>query len=296
MKLLYNSKFLGHSCNAGHPESPERLKFFQSEEETRLINGEQYLELCHSRQYISLVKEYCKKQLWLSQDTFTCADSFETACYAVSAAVQASESNAFALVRPPGHHAGIASGEGFCIFNNIAIAVKRLLQKGQRVFVFDFDLHHGNGTQEILEKEPNAFYFSTHQAGIYPGTGMDSGKNFTNIPLNAGCRDVEYVRLLEKKLSPALKAFKPDVVALSAGFDSYYKDFSAKGFLGSGKESELSKEDFTAKAQASALGFSLTKRSFEKIKELVTPYNHFAVLEGGYNPESIREGVNVFLE
>jgi len=276
MKLIYNSKFLGHSCTKGpHPESPERLKFFQSEKETRVVNGEGYLELAHSKEYVKLVKEYSRKEFNLSQDTYLCKNSFETACYAVGAAVQSSQTKAFALVRPPGHHAGIAKGHGFCLFNNMAIAVKHLLKKKKRVFVFDFDLHHGDGTQEILEGEKDAFYFSTHQLGEFPETGTENGKNFTNVQLHAGARDVEFIGVLERRLMPAIKKFNPDVVGLSAGFDCYYKD---NNVLHQGT------------------GFSLTKRSFQKIKELLSPYNVFAVLEGGYNPESIWEGVSVFLE
>ena len=297
MKLLYNSKFLGHSCPSGiHPESPERLKFFQSEKETRLVFDEKVLELAHRKEYINLVREYCKKQLWLDSDTFTSLDSFETAVYAANSAIQASETGAFALVRPPGHHAGIAKGEGFCLFNNMAIAVKHLLAKGKRVFVFDFDLHHGNGTQEILQGEKNAFYFSTHQLGIYPGTGLESGKNLINVPLHAGCRDVEFIRVLEKKLMPAIEKFNPDITGLSAGFDCYYKDFNSQGFLYAPEKTPESGEFFYGEPKEKSLGFSLTKRSFKKIKELLSSYKTFAVLEGGYNPESIWEGVNEFLD
>lgn len=299
MKLLYNSKFLGHSCRQGfHPEGPERLKFFQGEKESRLVgNGEDFLELAHSKAYVKLVKEYCKKQLYLNEDTYTCNDTFETACYAVSASIQAAKNpGTFALVRPPGHHAGIAKGEGFCIFNNMAIAVKHLLSKEKRVFVFDFDLHHGNGTQEILQGEKDAFYFSTHQQDIYPGTGLKSEKNFINVPLRAGCRDVEFIGVLERKLMPAIEKFNPDIIGLSAGFDVYYKDFNAQGYLYSKEKNTESKEEFYGKPDEKSLGFSLTKRSFKKIKELLSSYKTFAVLEGGYNPESVWEGVNEFLD
>jgi len=295
MKLIYNHKFLGHKCQKEHPESPERLKYFSGEKETRIMNGEQYLSLAHDKAYINLVKEYSAKGLWLSEDTFLEKDSFETACYAVGAAVQAAESKGFALVRPPGHHAGIAKGHGFCLFNNMAIAAKYLLKKKKRVFVFDFDLHHGDGTQEILENEKDAFYFSTHQIDIFPFTGMANGKNFINVPMRAGSRDVEFIGVLERKLLPAIEKFKPDVIGLSAGFDCYFKDFSENGSLYSNGE-EPPAETPEERSAENALGFFFTKRSFKRLKELLAPYNCFAVLEGGYNPESVFEGVKEFLD
>ncbi len=273
MRLLYNSVFLKHACGKQHAESPGRLSFFGHLPDSRVINGEKFLRLCHTQEHIDSVRQYSSNSLSLGPDTYTCRDSFESACYAAGAAVQASEGGVFALVRPPGHHASMDRSEGFCLFNNTAIASRHLLKKGKRVFVLDFDLHHGNGTQELLKREKNAMYFSTHLEGVYPGTGERSAGNALNFPLRAGARDVEYISLLEKRLVPALEEFMPDTVAVSAGFDSYYKDM---GLLGEGT------------------GFSLTRRSYEKIKQILSTYNHFMVLEGGYNPESVFEGVSVF--
>ncbi|MFH1256971.1 MAG: histone deacetylase [Candidatus Diapherotrites archaeon] len=274
MRIIYNSIFLQHDTGS-HPENPARLSMFSHLKDSRIVNGEGYLKLTHSDAYIEYVKKTAKEKGSLSQDTPLSEKSFEVACYAVGAAIGAAETQSFALVRPPGHHASENNGMGFCLFNNIAIAAKYLLKKGKRVFVFDFDLHHGNGTQAILESEENCHYFSIHQADAFPGTGTESGKNFSNYPLHGTVLDVTYVRLLEQKLAPALKEFAPDIVAVSAGFDSYYKD---KGVLGPNT------------------GFELTKRSYEKIKEILAKYPHFMVLEGGYNPESVFEGANVFAE
>lgn len=275
MKLLYNSKFLLHNFE-GHLENKKRLGFFSNSPETRVVSGEQYLELCHSKEYIDLVKRVSNAGWgFLDSDTFITKESFETACYAVGASVKAAEEKSFALLRPPGHHACFDSGMGFCLFNNMAIAAKYLAKKGKRVFVIDFDLHHGNGTQELLAKEENCHYFSLHQFPAFPGTGRNSEKNCTNITLPYRIVDTTYIRQLENKLLPEIKKFQPDVIGLSAGFDSYYKDL-----------------DLLQKGA----GFNLTKRSYLKIKEIISAYDCFAVLEGGYNPESIKDGVSIFIE
>ena len=273
MKLIYNKIFLQHDID--HPENKNRLYYFKNLIDTKIENGERYLELVHSPSYINFVKEACKREAPLDPDTMICKRSYEVACYAVGAAILAAKENGFALVRPPGHHASHDKAGGFCIFNNIAIATKFLLKKGKRVFILDFDLHHGNGTQEIFLGEKNVLYFSLHQSPLYPGTGLESEKNCINIPLPFGTEDAEYVNELERKLIPTLRKFKPDIVGVSAGFDGYYKDFCYMN---------------------PSAGFKLTKKSYEKIKEILKPYKTFFVLEGGYNPESIREGVKVFLD
>lgn len=274
MELIYNSIFLEHDTGE-HPENASRLKHFKGVKETDVPNGEKYLELAHSRKYIDYVIKRCEQEGFLDADTLVSKRSYEVACYAVGATIMAAEQEAFALVRPPGHHACADRGMGFCIFNNIAITTKYLVKKGKNVFVFDFDLHHGNGTQEILEGEPNTFYFSLHQSPCYPGTGRSSGKNYINIPLQIGTGDEDYIKKLEGKLLPALEKFKPDIVGVSAGFDSYHKDFC---YMNPGA------------------GFRLTEKSYEKIKEILKPYKTFYVLEGGYNPESIKEGVDILIK
>lgn len=270
MKLIYNKIFLEHN-NEGHPENSSRLKYFQDYPDTNIEDGEEYLGLAHSKEYIKKIKEASKKEEWLDGDTYTNKNSFKVACCAVGATIMAAKQGGFALVRPPGHHAGLRP-MGFCLFNNIAIAAKYLINKGKRVFIIDFDIHHGNGTQELLINNKDIIYFSTHQHG-YPGTGLTNESNCINILFHMGTEDKEYIKILKEKLAPKLKEFKPDVIGVSAGFDSYYKDFM---YMNPG------------------IGFKLTKKSYLFIKEVLQDYNHFFVLEGGYNPESIKEGVGVF--
>lgn len=273
MKLIYNKKFLGHK-NINHPENANRLKYFKEYKETKIEYDEKYLELVHTKDHINKIKDLSAKETPYNADTPLFKDSYETAVYAASASVLAAKSNSFALIRPPGHHAGKDFGGGFCLFNNMAIAVQYLINKGLKVFVIDFDIHFGNGTYDILLGKDNCFYFSTQQKDVFPGVS-DNMKNCYSVSLDYGISDEEYIKILEKELIPLLDKFKPDVVGLSAGFDGFYSDFN---YLCPG------------------LGFKITEKSLLKIKEISSKYSYFGVLEGGYNSLSILKGVSVFLE
>ncbi len=272
MKLIYNKIFLEHDTG-NHPENKDRLKNFFKLPDTKLENGEKYLKLVHPQKYIEIVKAASKNQWFLDADTPLSKNSYEVACYAVGATIKAAEQNAFALVRPPGHHAMPSQAMGFCIFNNIAIATLHLLKNKKRIFILDIDVHHGNGTEEILLNKKNAMYCSLHQVYAYPGSGSKSHDNCINIPLPLGTKDEEYIKNLNKFVKPELEKFDPDTVGISAGFDSYYKDF---------------------RYMNSTLGFKLTAKSYKAIKQMIKGYDHFCVLEGGYNPKSIKEGVEAF--
>ncbi len=275
MELIYNKIFLEHNTGS-HPENKGRLLYFSHLPNAKIEYDESILSLVHTKEYINDVKKHCLRESPLTLDTPVCKKSFEIAVYAANAAVKAAEEKAFAVVRPPGHHAGKDFGGGFCLFNNLAIAVQNLLNNGKKVFILDFDLHHGNGTQNIFLGKENVIYFSTHQSPpCYPGTGLESEQNCINLPFPYATNYATYITALEKKLVPALHSFNPDVIAVSAGFDTYYKD---KDFLQPG------------------VGFDITKKSYEKIKEILEPYPSFFVLEGGYKPESIKEGVEVFVK
>jgi acetoin utilization deacetylase AcuC-like enzyme len=229
MKLLYNSIFLQHDTGT-HPEGRARLQAFEGLNETKVENGEQYLELVHNKQHIQRVKEASRHSAMLDPDTKTSPGTYEAAVHAVGTAVMASRSYDFALVRPPGHHAHPDHSAGFCIFNNIAIATQRLVNEGRRVLIFDFDGHWGDGTARFFYKTNKVLYWSLHQSPGYPGSGLVSdigegkGEGYTvNMPLPPGSGDDIYLRAVNK-LMPVAKQFRPDMVGVSAGFDAHHAD------------------------------------------------------------------------
>ena len=202
------------------------------------------LEMVHGPEYISYVKSKAEKGGgWLDPDTVMSSKSYEAALYAaggvlvaVEAVMKGEVDNAFALVRPPGHHAVRDRAMGFCIFNNVAIAAKFALTrfKLNRVLIADFDVHHGNGTQDAFYADPKVLYFSTHQYPFYPGTGwMDEtgtgeGEGTTvNFPMAAGWGDEECLRAFNEVLVPVARRFQPELILVSAGFDAHWADHLA---------------------------------------------------------------------
>jgi acetoin utilization deacetylase AcuC-like enzyme len=249
--LVYDPLYLEHD-NASHPENAERLRaVVRLLEESSLLSRLRSLaardatidELAyiHDRDYVDSVRQAAQRgEVWMDPDTYVCHRSYDAAiraaggCLAAVDAILAGEvESAFCLVRPPGHHATPWRAMGFCLFNNIAIAVEHARRRHglRRVAVVDFDVHHGNGTNDVFYFDPDVLYFSTHEYPFYPGggywqeTGDGEGKGATvNVPLPAGTGDAVLSRIWKVILAPVLRRFGPEMVLVSAGYDGHFAD------------------------------------------------------------------------
>jgi acetoin utilization deacetylase AcuC-like enzyme len=248
--LVSSPRFVDHVTPAGHPERPERAETMEAVAarfaegggtlvEPRIATNED-LARVHTSEYIASIAALRGRATKIDADTFTSPDSDEIARLAAGAVLTAvdrvmeggSRSRALAMVRPPGHHAEADRAMGFCLYNNIAVGAAYARFKGcARVAIVDYDVHHGNGTQWMFYEDPSVLYVSSHQYPYYPGTGAateigrGAGAGFTlNIPLAAGTKDEEIERRYAEVAIPKLKAFKPDLLMISAGFDAHQQD------------------------------------------------------------------------
>jgi acetoin utilization deacetylase AcuC-like enzyme len=295
-----------HLVGYPHPERPERfdvvmdaLRRSGSFDRMRKLEprsaAENELLLCHTAQYLRTARRDIESgsHYLTTGDTDIDRRSWEVAVRAaggvlnaVDALVDGGAGNAFCVVRPPGHHATASRGMGFCILNNIALAARYAQRRYgvERVLIVDWDVHHGNGTQEIFYADPSVFFFSTHQWPLYPGTGRadeigeGAGRGTTmNFPFPAGSGRAEILGAVENSLMPAVDRFRPDLVLISAGFDSRIRDL-----LGN---FTLTDEDFR----------DLTRRVME-MADRHAKGRVVSMLEGGYNLEGLASAAAAHVE
>ena len=300
MKIAYitDDIYLEHDTGMGHPESKERLIAINravSSLKEQLIQkspirvSETLLEKIHTPEHIQTVLEASENASPIDSDTICSAASYDAAVFAVGAGIVAIDGikagefeRAFCAVRPPGHHARPAQAMGFCLFNNIAVTARYAQSVGyEKVMIIDFDVHHGNGTQDAFYADDTVFYFSTHQAFAYPGTGMEkergigSGEGYTaNFLMMPDGGDEEILDIYENDLPIYVDRFDPDIILVSAGYDLHESDPLAQ--------------------------LNVTTEGIRKIVRLILntkkhiPYIFF--LEGGYDVNALGENVRVTLE
>jgi acetoin utilization deacetylase AcuC-like enzyme len=246
--LVTHPSSLEHDTGSGHPERADRLRavhealaapeFSPLQRRDAPIAKTSGIARVHRPDYIDALLEAVPRQglVRIDADTVMSAGSGEAALHAAGAVMAAADAvmageaaNAFCAVRPPGHHATPARGMGFCLFNNVAIGAAHLRATHglTKIAIVDFDVHHGNGTQAMFERDPDVLFASTHEYPLYPGTGAASERgvgNVFNVPLSSGSGSAEFRAGMEKVILPALRAFKPEFILVSAGFDAHVRD------------------------------------------------------------------------
>lgn len=301
--FITHPDYLLHDTGIFHPERPARmtsilstLDRIKSVSSDSLLNNLLYMtpepadpaniKAVHETDYVDTLPLWCREGLQElpTGDTTICPDSYDVALMAVGAGLMAVDAvmdgrarNAFCCVRPPGHHAESNRGMGFCLFNNIAIAARYVQSKyrADRVAILDFDVHHGNGTQEIFYADPSTLYISIHQSPHYPYTGMSwergegDGEGYTlNIPVEAGAGDELYFKTYTDIILPAISGYTPDVLFLSAGFDAH-RDDPLSG-------TEISDE-----------GYKEMMRLTLDIADAICDGRVISMLEGGYDLDAL---------
>ncbi|MEN3037830.1 MAG: histone deacetylase [Candidatus Kryptonium sp.] len=306
--LIYHEDYLKHDTGAWHPERKERLtaivEHLRKSELNQKINWiaparrndvEKWILKVHTPRHVEFVKSSILSGVRLLDfgDTYVSKDSYSVAMLAVSGVLEGVDKifsgemdKIFCAVRPPGHHAESERVMGFCLFNNVAIAARyaQEMYGVGKVVIIDWDVHHGNGTQEIFYEDPTVLYISLHQYPFYPGTGSRDekgsgrGYGFTlNFPMPAGSNDEDYLKIFGNEVVPALEKFQPEFIIISAGFDAHRDDPLA--------------------------GMNLTEESFEMMTKLTCEVAKkfsnnriLSVLEGGYNLNALASSVETHLK
>jgi acetoin utilization deacetylase AcuC-like enzyme len=299
--LITSDTYQNHNTGDGHPEKIDRVTAiidnFKKLDNKNLVwkksskFDRSLLEITHSSAYINFVEEYFPKKglSFLDGDTIVSPGSKEATSDAVGSVITAIDGvqnkefkNAFCAVRPPGHHAEKNKAMGFCIYNNVAVGANYLIDryKLNKIAIIDFDVHHGNGTQDIFYDNEKVLYISTHQYPFYPGSGTEQEKgkynNIFNIPLPAGTTSREYLNAYEYVLKK-ITEYKPEFILLSAGFDAHKNDPLA--------QFQLESKDF----------YEITKRTLE-LSKLYCDGKVVSILEGGYDLLALQESSEIHVK
>jgi acetoin utilization deacetylase AcuC-like enzyme len=296
--LLHHSSFANHKTAAGHPERPDRYRVVEAAlgqpqfdalvRETAEIADLDTTRYVHTNRYIDALEEARPSEGYVyldGGDTMMEPSTWEVVLRGVGGTLQAVDKvldgevqNAFVACRPPGHHAETERAMGFCLFNNISIGARHAqkIHGLNRVAIVDFDVHHGNGTQEIFYSDPSVLYASTHQMPLFPGTGAarETGVgNIFNAPLAPGDGGAELREAFEDRILPAVDAFKPELIIVSAGFDAHVRDPLAS-------------------LRMTADDFAWVTRELMKSAEKICEGRLVAVLEGGYDLQALADSVS----